>query len=261
MDEEARSQAVARVTRVFDTIAERYDQSGVPFFGPIADRLCALLDVRPGESGVDVGCGRGAVTLRLAEAAGPEGSVTAVDVSDAMVERTRAAVAGAGLRGVTVEVKDASRPTLPEDTYDVVAASLVLFFLPDPGPGLARWLRLLRAGGRVGVTTFGAQDETWQAVDALFRPYLPPQFLDPRTMGVEPPFDSDAAMEALMADAGGGRRTHRHPRPGGALRGRRAVAGVVDEHRAERVLGSRARGGAGAAVRAGGRVVGAGPRR
>jgi ubiquinone/menaquinone biosynthesis C-methylase UbiE len=204
MDEAERSEAVARVTRVFDGIAERYDQSGVPFFGPIADRLCRLLDVRPGEHAVDVGCGRGAVTLRLAAATGPDGSVTAVDVSEEMVRRTRALVAESGLGTVTVEVMDASRPTLPEDTYDVVASSLVLFFLPDPGAGLSRWLRLLRPGGRIGVTTFGDPDETWKAVDALFRPYLPPALLDPRTTGgVGTPFDSDAGMEQLMSDAGG----------------------------------------------------------
>lgn len=204
MDEAERSQAVARVARVFDVVAERYDQSGVPFFGPIAERLCGLLDVRPGESTVDVGCGRGAVTVLLAAAAGPDGSVTAVDVAEEMVRHTQARVAAAGLGTVTVEVMDASRPTLPEDTYDVVASSLVLFFLPDPGAGLARWLRLLRPGGRIGVTTFGDQDETWKAVDDLFRPYLPPALLDPRSTGGKgTPFDSDAGMEQLMSDAGG----------------------------------------------------------
>ena len=51
---------------------------------------------------------------------------------------------------------------------------------------------------------FGEQDETWKAIDGLFRPHPPPALLDPRnTEGKGTPFDSDARMEQLMSDAGG----------------------------------------------------------
>ena len=92
---------------------------------------------------------------------------------------------------------------LDEHSFDVLTASLVLFFLPDPLAGLTQWLRRVRPGGRVGLTTFGAQDETWRAVDALFTPYLPAQLLDPRTRGEDSPFASDEGVEALVRDAGG----------------------------------------------------------
>jgi ubiquinone/menaquinone biosynthesis C-methylase UbiE len=193
---------VARVTAVFDMVAEDYDQSGVSFFQPIAEQLATALDAQPGESAVDVGCGRGAVTLRLAGAVGSDGLVTAVDVAPAMVSLTREAAERAGLGHVNVEVMDATAPTLPEGSFDVLASSLVLFFLPEPDAALARWLRLLRPGGRAGVTTFGAQDDTWHAIDALFRPYLPPEMLDARTSGSSGPFASDAAMEELMRASG-----------------------------------------------------------
>jgi ubiquinone/menaquinone biosynthesis C-methylase UbiE len=196
------TEQVAKVTAVFDMIADDYDQSGVEFFGPIAGRLVAALDPRPGERAVDLGCGRGAATLRLAERVGDTGHVTAVDVSPAMVRLTEAATRSAGLHRVEVEVMDATDPTLPEGSFDVLASSLVLFFLPDPGAALDRWLRLLRPGGRLGITTFGSQDETWRAIDKLFEPYLPPDLLDPRNQGREGPFASDAGMEELMRSAG-----------------------------------------------------------
>ena len=196
---------VARVARTFDGLADVYDQSGVAFFAPIAARLCELLDVQPGERVVELGCGRGAVTVPLAVAAGPSGTVTAIDISVAMVEHTRALLAHGStpVAPTVVEEMDASRPTLPVRSFDVLASSLVLFFLPDPTDGAARWLRLLRPGGRLGVTTFGAQDETWEAVDALFRPYLPPSVLDPRTRGPGSPFGTDEGVEQLFAAAGG----------------------------------------------------------
>jgi ubiquinone/menaquinone biosynthesis C-methylase UbiE len=192
--------AVRQVAATFDGLAADYDRSGVAFFVPIAHRLVTLLDPRPGEHAVDLGCGRGAATVPLARAVGPAGRVVAVDVAPAMVAATRAALAGSGW--VTTLVADAAAPPLPAGDADLVAASLVLFFLPDPAAAVRRWLGLLRPGGRVGVTTFGDQDATWTAVDALFTPYLPPQLLDARTSGRAGPFGSTGGVEGLFRDAG-----------------------------------------------------------
>jgi hypothetical protein len=52
------------------------------------------------------------------------------------------------------------------------------------------------------VTTFGPQDTRWQAVDELFRPYLPPGLRDARTSGTSGPFASDEGVAALLTDAG-----------------------------------------------------------
>ena len=191
-----------RVARLVDESAPVSAQSGGDFFGPIAARLVDLLQVRPGERAVDIGCGRGAVTFRLAEKAGPQGTVTAIDVSPAMVDLTRTQAERAGLRQVSVEVMDATAPGLPEAGYDLIASSVVLFFLPDPAAALTRWLRLLAPAGRIGVTTFGEQDEVGSAVDDLFTDYLPEGVLDPRTAGRQGPFADDAATKALFHGAG-----------------------------------------------------------
>ena len=208
-------EAVARVAKVFDTVADDYDQSGVEFFGPIAARLCDLVAPVAGEHALDVGCGRGAVTLRLAGSVAPDGFVTAVDVSAAMVRHVQQAAERAGLGNVRAQVLDASAPSaLPVGGFDVLTASLVLFFLPEPGAALEQWLRLLRPGGRAGLTTFGDQDATWTEVDALFHPYLPAQLLDPRARGEDSPFASDEGVERLLGEAGGvDVRTVREPVP------------------------------------------------
>ena len=93
-------------------------------------------------------------------------------------------------------------PDLPPASFDVVASALVLFFLPDPATALARWVRLLAPGGRIGLTTFGEEHRVWTALNALFRPWLPPGMLDPKVVGPDAPFSSDAGMEALLRDAG-----------------------------------------------------------
>jgi ubiquinone/menaquinone biosynthesis C-methylase UbiE len=192
---------VARVRAIFDTVADDYDQSGVPFFAPAAQGLVDALDPQPGERGLDIGCGRGAVTSLLARAMLPSGSLDAVDLSPAMVEHTRSLMAAEGL-AVRTAVMDAGDPDLPAASYDVIASSLVLFFLPDPAAALTRWVGLLAPGGRIGLTTFGDPDPVWDRLDALFRPWLPPGMLDPKVVGPDAPFSSDAGMEALLRDAG-----------------------------------------------------------
>jgi SAM-dependent methyltransferase len=192
---------VARVRATFDAIADDYDQSGVPFFGPTAEGLVEVLEPRLGDRVLDIGCGRGAATSLLARAVLPAGAVDAIDISPAMVEHTRAFLAAQGY-DARAEVMDAANPTLPESSYDLIASSLVLFFLPDPGAALARWVELLTPGGRIGLATFGEEHPAWSAVNDLFRPWLPPAMLDPKAVGPDAPFASDAGMEALLHEAG-----------------------------------------------------------
>ena len=49
-----------------------------------------------------------------------------------------------------VVVGDAQEPDLPEQSFDALASSLVLFFLPDPAAALRAWRMLLVDGGRIG---------------------------------------------------------------------------------------------------------------
>jgi ubiquinone/menaquinone biosynthesis C-methylase UbiE len=191
------------VAQLFDQLASSYDQSGVAFFGPIAERLVELVGPAPGEQVVDLGCGRGAVATRLARAVGPGGRVTALDLAPAMVAATRDEATRTGLTWLRAEVGDAAAPDLPAASASLVTASLVIFFLPDPATALRHWLQLLAPGGRIGLTTFGDQDPVWRAVDALFDPFLPAEMLDPRTSGRRGPFSSEAALAGLVGEAGG----------------------------------------------------------
>jgi ubiquinone/menaquinone biosynthesis C-methylase UbiE len=191
------------VAQVFETLADSYDQTGVEFFKPVGRRLVELLDPQPGDRCLDIGCGRGAATLPLARAVGDAGSVDAVDLAPAMAAATRALVDEAGLGHVHVAVADAADLGAYDDhAYDVVASSLVLFFVDDPATVLRGWAGKVRPGGRIGLTTFGELDEPTRALDDLFTPWLPSALRDARTSGAEGPFASDAGMEELFAGAG-----------------------------------------------------------
>jgi ubiquinone/menaquinone biosynthesis C-methylase UbiE len=202
MDRAASSARSAQVAAVFDRVADTYDQVGVPWFTPIAQQLVRLAAPRPGERALDVGCGRGAATIALAGAVGTDGRVTGIDLSPKMIHAGRADLAQRALSNVELHVMDASSPSLPAGAYDLVVASLVVFFLPDPLAALVAWRRLLAPDGRLAISTFGRRDPVWDAVDATFRPYLPAGMLDARTTGAAGPFSSDAGVEELVTAAG-----------------------------------------------------------
>ena len=196
------SQRRAGVARLFDTLAPVYDQTGVPFFRPIAERLLSFVEPQPGERGADIGCGRGAVTLPLMRALGRDGHVTAVDLSATMIELLAARAEALELGPIDTRVGDSAEVGLTPGSYDLVTASLVLFFAPDPLGTLTHWVSLLRPTGRIGITTFGEQDAAWRAVDEVFRPFLPPHLLDPRTTTEDDPFASVDGLHRLFTAAG-----------------------------------------------------------
>lgn len=190
-----------RVSALFDRVADSYDRVGVDLFQPIAARLVEEVAPKVGEHVVDIGCGSGAALLPLAAAVGTGGRAIGLDLAPRMVA---AAADNAAREGLTVEVMtgDAADPDLPTESFDIVTASLVLFFLPEPVAALSAWGELLVDGGRIGVSTFGAYDAAWEPVDAIFEPYLPPGMRDARTTGKQGPFGSDAGVERLLVEAG-----------------------------------------------------------
>jgi len=187
-----------RYRALFDSVAPLYDQAGVPYFGPIAEGLFDQLDVQPGARVADVGSGRGALTLPLAQAVGPDGHVDAVDQSGEMVRLLTETVAD--LPQVRVVQADATE--LPEPPYDVVAASLVLFFLPDPTAVLRTWREALRPGGQVGITTFAPWTDRWQDLAEVARQHAANPEETARVFDADPPWDSDESVERLFTDAG-----------------------------------------------------------
>ena len=195
-------QEAPTVSQIFDLLSSSYDQTGVEFFAPVGRKLVELLDARPGERCLDVGCGRGAVTLPLAATVGPGGSVHGVDVSPGMLEEARRLASEANLENVTLEVGDAGDLGGLPDDFDLVASSLVLFFLPDPATALRTWVQRLRPGGRIGLVTFGVEDAASDALSELLDPYVPPAYRDPTTVAEDSPFTSDAGMELLLGQAG-----------------------------------------------------------
>ena len=120
-----------------------------PFYDRIVGRLARgrrraieLLNVQPGERVLIVGCGTGLDLELLPRTA----EITAIDLTPAMVEKTRA-------RGVPVDarVMDASKLDFPDASFDVVILHLILAVVPDPYATAREAARVLRPNGRASI--------------------------------------------------------------------------------------------------------------
>ncbi len=196
-------EAVKRsIAGVFDRAADTYDRTGVEFFGRVGRRLVDLAAVEPGARVLDLGCGRGAATLPAAERVGATGHVLAVDLADGMVSRLCADVAAAGLSQVECRVGDAEDPQVEPGSWDVLLASLVLFFLPNHQAAIRSYRRLLRPNGRLAFSWFAREEARWDPVFEALVAELPESARGPRRPGQDGPFANPQAMADFLTDAG-----------------------------------------------------------
>jgi ubiquinone/menaquinone biosynthesis C-methylase UbiE len=152
----------ADIAQGFDLVADTFGAGSGSFFDTVGRRLVQLAGVRPGDRVLDLGCGRGAVLLAAAEAAGADGYAAGIDIAPEMVRATAAEVAERRLRNVAVRVGDAEDPGFPAHSFEAVLAGLMLFITPDPAAALAAVHRVLVPGGRFGMSTFAPEDPAWQ---------------------------------------------------------------------------------------------------
>jgi 2-polyprenyl-3-methyl-5-hydroxy-6-metoxy-1,4-benzoquinol methylase len=117
-------------------------------FSPGSALLLRMAGITPGMRVLDVGCGAGDVSLLLAEAVGPDGTVTGVDVNPAILELARARAAEAGLANVSFRAGDLADLRL-EEPVDAVVGRLILLHVKDPAATVRSLSRLVRRGGLV----------------------------------------------------------------------------------------------------------------
>jgi SAM-dependent methyltransferase len=102
--------------------------------------------VAPGRRILDVGCGFGLETLRLARLAGPSGRVAGIDKSADFIADASARAKAEGL-AIDFRTGDADALPWPDASFDCVRAERLLIYLKDPALAVREMLRVLRPGG------------------------------------------------------------------------------------------------------------------
>ncbi|HEY7386887.1 MAG TPA: class I SAM-dependent methyltransferase, partial [Bryobacteraceae bacterium] len=127
---------------------------------PILEPLLEFAAPAPGSAVMDIGCGCGATTLELARRVGPEGRVTAIDISGPMLARAKERLSGCA--NTTFRLGDAAVVPLADLHADLAVSRFGVMFFGDPVAAFANLRTGLAPGGRLRFVCWRAiQENPW----------------------------------------------------------------------------------------------------
>jgi arsenite methyltransferase len=122
----------------------------------------AVADLREGEVVLDLGSGGGIDVILSARRVGPTGSAYGLDMTDEMLALAQQNAAEAGVRNVHFLKGVIEQIPLPASSVDVVISNCVINLSVDKPAVLTEIARVLKPGGRVGVSDIVAEDHLTQ---------------------------------------------------------------------------------------------------
>ena len=157
----------------------------------VSEEMLQALGPEPGQTILELAAGTGETGFAAARAVGPGGRLISTDFAPEMVAAARRESERLGLANVEHREMDAERMDLDDDSVDGVLCRWGYMLMADPAMALAETRRVLRDGGRLALSVWGAAERNpWAS--------LPGKALMEHT-GAPPPNPEDPGIFA-MAD-------------------------------------------------------------
>jgi SAM-dependent methyltransferase len=175
----------------------RLDRALVPIDLLALDRAAPA----EGERVIDLGCGCGASTLRLAERVGPTGKVLGVDISQPMLARARERARS--MPWIELALADAAEHRFAGDA-DLVYSRFGSMFFADPVAAFANVRKSLRSDGRLCIVCWrSANDNPWYLIPVVAAETVVPP-LPPSEPGAPGPFAfaAEGRLSQILEQAG-----------------------------------------------------------
>lgn len=152
---EAQRQDWNRVASGWEKWDEFFDRS----MAFLNHRLVGDARVCQGQRILDLGSGTGYPALLAAQVAGPQGSVTGLDLAEQMLEAAKRKVKRLGLTNVTFQTGDVTQLPFERNSFDAVTSRFCLMFLPEIPKAVAEIMRVLKPGAWVAAAVWSAPDK------------------------------------------------------------------------------------------------------
>jgi arsenite methyltransferase len=146
--------AARRLGPVFNAIHDTYDN--IRFVRGPAEWLVEKANIKRGQRVLDIACGTGWATMAAARAAGDSGKVIGIDIAEKMLEVARNKTKAAGLSNVEYRTGDAEALEFDDASFDTVLCASSIFLLTDILKAVQEWRCVLKPGGKLAFSSFGA---------------------------------------------------------------------------------------------------------
>lgn len=156
----------------YDFTANLYYLIGYPEWKYRREAVAAL-NLQPGDTVVEIGCGTGLNFGLLQEAIGPEGRIIGVDLTDAMLKQAQSRVARKGWQNVDLVQADAATYTFPQGVNGILS-TFALSLIPEAGNIIRRGSEALAPGGRWVVVDLKIPDAWPSWLVTLVQPIVEP---------------------------------------------------------------------------------------
>jgi ubiquinone/menaquinone biosynthesis C-methylase UbiE len=190
-----------KTAAAYNAASDTYDDEANSFWSRFGRRTVDRIGLKEGDRVLDVCCGSGASAIPAAEAVGDRGVVIGVDLAENLLDLATAKAEQNGLTNVEFRQGDLLQLNLEHESFDAVICVFGIFFIPDMEAAMRALWRLVKANGKLAITTWGARffepanTAFWNSIQTV-RPDLYKSF-NPWDRISEP-----TALESLFVRAG-----------------------------------------------------------
>ncbi len=182
--------------------AEKWKAKSAAMGRNVTEVLLQYARPLPGMRVLDLASGTGEPAISVATAVGPEGHVSALDLSADLLEIAAKRAEHRGLRNISFHQGDAHQLPFPEENFDLATCRFGVMFLSDVVAALGELRRVLRPGARACFAAWGPFEQPyWQSTFGILLRHVGGPALAP---GAQDPFrfEHPECLSAALTKAG-----------------------------------------------------------
>jgi ubiquinone/menaquinone biosynthesis C-methylase UbiE len=139
---------------------KKWDELVMRFMKPIGDEMISGIKPKAGEIILDIAAGTGEPGLTIAGMI-KNGKVISTDLAEEMLEIAREKAAKRGINNMETMVCDVSALPFDDNTFDAISCRMGFMFFPDMELAAKEMLRVLKPGGRLATSVWGAPEKNF----------------------------------------------------------------------------------------------------
>lgn len=169
---------------------------------PVTNALVDYAQPSPGMQVLDLASGTGEPAITLATRVGPQGHVTALDLSADLLEIAEKRAQARGLENFATRQADAHSLPFPDNSFDLATSRFGVMFFRDPKGALGELRRVLRPAARACFLAWGPFEQPyWQSMMGVVHRHVGGPLLEPG--GPNPfCFSAPGSLSAVLQSAG-----------------------------------------------------------